>query len=155
MKTIKKESVSYYNVFVAIDGTEFTNEDECKKYEATAYGVLSARYQKLIINTDTEDNVFVGIGSDDRIVEAVRINSQTDADTVMQMYLLINPHLDKDNRWLKRADSLINRALEEKDILLVGRYANECEYKENFWIDGTANSIKEGVDEFLTTEKNA
>ena len=46
MKREQREKVTkeYYDVFIAKDGTEFTNAKECSYYEETAYGVISARF---------------------------------------------------------------------------------------------------------------
>lgn len=51
MKIIKKEVVtkSYVEVFIANDGTEFSSESECRKYDESAMGVLRAKYAPMVV----------------------------------------------------------------------------------------------------------
>lgn len=42
------------NVYVAYDGTEFDNSDECHKYENTAVGALMTQIKPLAVNSMTE-----------------------------------------------------------------------------------------------------
>lgn len=155
MKKIQKERKSCYDVFVAVDGTEFLTEEECKKYEESAYGVLMARYKKLIVKSGTEYDL-VPSGSEDNSCEVVKVETQADADTVLQLYLLINPHIAKAEsdfcmNWRERAEKLCSRALAENDYLIM---CHGYEYNDNFWFIGTRNSVKEGIDAFCSVEKN-
>ncbi|SHL72585.1 hypothetical protein SAMN04488494_0576 [Xylanibacter ruminicola] len=157
MNKIKKEQVSHYEVFVAADGTEFNSCEECMKYEMSAYGVLNAKYQKLVVKSESEDVVFPGIGMDDHTCELVSIKSQAEADTVLQLYLLINSHLTREDasdwakKWIERARNLVDLALKTGEYLLVGR---NCDYDESMWFNGTPSSIKESIDSFLKVENN-
>lgn len=46
------------NVYVAYDGTEFDNGDECHKYENTAVGALMTQIKPLAVNHMTEYDFF-------------------------------------------------------------------------------------------------
>ena len=48
MKKERKEIVrkEYKDIYIAIDGTEFDSEEECKKYEQTALVVINAAFEK-------------------------------------------------------------------------------------------------------------
>lgn len=144
MRKIQKEQKSYVDVFVAADGTEFKTAEECRKYEDSAYGVLQAKYRKLIIKSTDEESAF-GCGSCDGAVEVVQLKTQADIDIVMQLYVLINPHVkdDEHKSILDRLMNLANRAIKENDVLLVGR---GYEYADSMWVYGTLNSYKESLD---------
>ena len=49
--------VDYEDIYIADDGTEFNNEEECKKYERTADGVINAAFEKTKFG-----NVIYGLG---------------------------------------------------------------------------------------------
>lgn len=48
MKKERKEIIrkEYKDIYIAIDGEEFTSEEECKKYEQTAEAVINAAFEK-------------------------------------------------------------------------------------------------------------
>lgn len=146
----KRECVEYYDVFVAADGTEFENADECKKYEQSALGVLNIKYKKLIVKESTEDGI-LDIGSCDNSVEVLKPVTQADADLIMQMYILINPHV-KESCYadcVPYAQNIVQRAINENDYVIVGRGYNNDE----FWFYGTCNSLKEHIDKFAQPEE--
>lgn len=147
MKTIQKEQKSFYNVYVATDGTEFKNEDECRKYEESANGVVSARYKDLIVKTDCENDI-IGCGCEDDRVDVVSVRTEAEYDIVLQMLLLDSPYLtyDEHKDRLDRNKAVIRKALDEKDVLLINRGYE----LDNFWIMGTRNSLKEEIDKFCT-----
>ena len=49
MKKERKEIIrrEYKDIYIAIDGEEFTSEEECKKYEETATCVINAAFERL------------------------------------------------------------------------------------------------------------
>jgi len=151
MTTIQKERVEkkYYNVYVANDGTEFSDEAECKKYEESAYAVLHARYQKLVVNTTNEYDFFSWAGSEDTDVEIVMLSTQNDADVVKQIYVTINSHLlkgeNKDR--LESVFSTIDKALANNDVLLVGR--PNYERDQNMWFFGTLTDVIEKMKSYV------
>ena len=139
MKTINKEIVtkSTKTVYVANDGTEFENAEECKKYEKSARGVLYAKYAPKLVKTSDEESLF-GMGNCDNDVEIVRVETQEDADLILQILLLENSWYDTDER-REEAIAQINSAI--GDFLLVGRgydhggfllYGSRKSFIENF-----------------------
>ncbi|UKK52698.1 hypothetical protein [Prevotella sp. E2-28] len=155
VETRERTNVVKYNVYVAYDGREFNDEEECKKYEESAYGVLNAKYQKLIIKSASEGDVFDGIGTDDHTTELVKIDTQADADVVMQMFLLINSHLTRENapdsykKYIARADELVQYAYNGGGPLMIGR---GCEYNNSFWIIGTFSSFTAQLAKFFNDD---
>lgn len=142
MKTIQREKtiVNTYDVYVANDGTEFNDKAECEKYEKSAIGVVNARYKALVVDTHSEYSAFQ-IGCDDNLVQIVKVRSEKDIDTVVQMFMLIERCDIKSDR-VGEAEKIVRRAFEENDILFVNRgYDDDC-----FWLMGTCNSLKEGID---------
>jgi len=138
-------------MYVANDGTEFHSEEECKKYEESAKGVVSARYRELIVRKDVEENI-LGFGCSDDTVEIVMVKTEADYDTVLQMKLLIEPYLTEEQYAgnLDIAKKKIRRALDEQDVLIVNR---GCCCGDIFWLMGTRNSFKESIDKFCDAEK--
>ena len=137
MKTINKEIVtkSTQTVYVANDGTEFENAEECKKYEKSARGVLYAKYAPKLVKTSDEESLF-GMGCCDNDVEIVRVETQEDADLILQILLLENSWYDTDER-RKEVIDVINSAI--GDFLLVGRGYDH----DGFWLYGSRKSFIE------------
>lgn len=153
MKTIEKTKTieSKYNVYVANDGTEFNDAEECKKYEESAYGVLNMKYKELVVGETDEESLTI-VGCSNNGVDIVKVKTQQDADVIMQMYFLINPHVkngaDENDTtyigWINRAKELLKDAIEDDDYLFIGRgYADaDC-----FWFIGTRASILAKINE--------
>lgn len=148
MKKIQKERVSYYDVYVANDGTEFNSQEECQKYDNSALGVVRARYEKLVVKTKTEDDI-LGIGSCEVVVKILRIKSEDDVNTVMQMFLLENPHLMDNKERVEKTEKEISLALTEDDFLVV----NHGYDYDAFWVMGTTRQLKEQIDAFVTPDE--
>lgn len=72
-----------YEVYIACDGTEFNDADECKQYDKSAYAVLNAKFKELVIGETTEDCLY-GTGSCDDVLYIVRVKSEADVDLVLQ-----------------------------------------------------------------------
>lgn len=142
MKEIQKtkEHIEYITIYQANDGTEFTNKEECEKYENSAHAVVRTKFLKLVIDKKTEYNLF-NAGNDEDIVYLVKLNSQEDADAVLQLYYLDNPYVLRDEetprKCKERAYTLVTTALKEHDVLYVGEnYDGEI-----YLIDTRANII--------------
>jgi len=93
MQTITREKVVKTNeiVYVAIDGTEFTDAQQCEKYENSALAVLKSRFNKLIISTgDMWDLVR---GCDDHTYYIVAPRTDEEASIILQLWYHYNPHL--------------------------------------------------------------
>ena len=122
MKEVQIETKSYKTVYKAIDGTEFTNKEDCELYEQSAGGVIKARFKKLIVAESDEWELFKG--DDQHGVYALKLDSQTDIDTVLLAYFYDNPWILRDeSRYEKMRQEffdLCDKALKEQDILLMG-----------------------------------
>ena len=142
MKTINKEIIkkSTVTVYVASDGTEFENAEECEKYEKSAEGVLYAKYAPKVVKTIDEETLF-GTGNCDSNVEIVRIEKQEDADLILQILLLENPYYAKEENKerLSEKRQILEKAI--GDYVVIGRGWE----MDSFWIYGSRKSI---IDDF-------
>ena len=148
MKSIKKEIKSYQTMYVANDGTEFSSEEECRNYERTALCALGAIYRRMVVKS-TDEFSLSGFGSEDNDVELVRVKSESDIKTIMQLVVSIMTWLDPykaDNEdEKKRREERLNsytekcyKAMTENTLLVVFRgYCKD----ENFCIEGTINDM--------------
>lgn len=137
MKKIKEEVKSYNIFYEAVDGTKFYNEDECMKYEASAIGVLKGRLSKLIIG---KESAWTLLGeSDDNNVLAVKVGSQADVDTILQLYFMENPRILEDDYKDRRElyENMLSQALAGDGIMLLGL---NCE-NELYIIDTKKNML--------------
>lgn len=139
MKEIQKKREVYDTWYEATDGTEFRTREECEKYEQTAHAVVKTKFLKLVVDEKTEWEFF-DVGSDDSTVYAIKMNSQEDADTVLQLYYMDNPYVLRDEetpkKYKERAFNLVNTAYQEKDILFVGE-----NYEGEICLINTGNGI--------------
>ena len=144
MEIISREKVEkkYFNVYVANDGTEFSDRDQCEKYEESAMGVLMAKIKPLMVREITTEDIH-GYGSSDETVQIFKVENQEDADALLQTYFLTHD-IKKDctESWVIRAKDLIQRALNDKEMLFVSRGYE----MDSFWIIGTQSSMKESID---------
>ena len=136
MKEIKRTIESYEFVFVAIDGTEFKDKEECRKYEESARGLLMTKFMPLVVKEKTEFQIF-GAGNDDSAITIVKLESQADADIVLQLFLLYNPYMAKEDRKndLDAIAKRIRLAADEKDYIFIGSGYE----RDEFWFGGTRN----------------
>ena len=141
MKEVIKErtNVEKYTVYEAADGTTFSSKEECEKYEQTAHAVVRTKFLKLVVEEKTEWEFF-DVGSDENTTYAIKMNSQGDADTVLQLYYVDNPYVLRDEeapkKYKERAFNLVNTAYKEQDILFVGE-----NYDGDIYIINTRNNM--------------
>ena len=142
MKEIKKSVESFVTVFVANDGTEFNDKNECSKYESSAKGVLMTKYRPLVVNTT--DGYSVGCGSEDIKIDIVKLKSESDIEFLLQLDMLDHTYLDTDrqNERMDRMSKILHRALSEDDYIIVGR---GCDCDDSFWLEDSLNSKIEGI----------
>lgn len=119
----KREVVDTYVYYEAIDGTRFTSEEECKKYEGSAKGVLRGKLKKLEEWRGNEWDLLKGC--EDHEVIAYKLTSKEDVDTIMQAFLLDNPYYlnendDRIEEWFAERQAMAERAYKENDLLLMG-----------------------------------
>jgi hypothetical protein len=143
MKEIKKEVSHTVTTYEAVDGTPFTNKEECEKYEQTAKCALQQRYRPLVVRTDTECNIFGGVGSEDCTVDIVKISKSEDIDTLLQLYRLNHAHLERPEykHWVDEAHKKCSLALQGSGYVFVGRGCEE----DNFWIIGSQDSAIQAI----------
>lgn len=125
MKEIKTEIIrkDYTYQYESFDGNLWDTKEECEKYEKSAEGVLKLKFQDLIVAKDNAWDLMRGYEDNDVI--GVKLTKEEDKDTVLQLYLFLNPHYndstcDTYKKWLEQYRSYINEAFEKKDLLLMG-----------------------------------
>jgi hypothetical protein len=124
MKEIKKEIIrkDYTYQYESFDGNLWDTKEECEKYEKSAEGVLKLKFQDLIVAKDNAWDLMRGYEDNDVI--GLKLSKEEDKDTVLQLYLFLNPHLLNDSErykeYLEQYRSYINEAFEKKDLLLMG-----------------------------------
>ena len=67
---IEKTEVKKFDAYEAIDGTQFFDREECRRYEQSAAGILLERLKKYEINRGSEYDIF-DIGSEEWEVRVV------------------------------------------------------------------------------------
>ncbi len=138
MNKIQKERVqkSFYDVYVANDGTEFRDMEECKKYEESAKCVLLVRYREIVVKSSNEYELF-GFGSEDCTIDVVKPRVKEDIDLLLRIYLLENPYM-ADEEYKERVNKMVERmnlALNDNDFIFIGRGC--CD--DGFYFEGTRN----------------
>lgn len=100
-----RTKTEYYHVYEASDGTEFTNRDECLKYEESAKCVLLTKYDQMDIVDTCEEGVFT-VGCEDNSYDIVKVDTEKDAELIMQITLLYQNYLQnekyseiRDRKW--------------------------------------------------------
>lgn len=149
MNEIKKEIIKkeYTYQYESFDGNLFDTKDECEKYEKSAEGVLKLKFQELIVAKDDAWDLMRGYEDNDVI--GLKLTKEEDKDTVLQLYLFLNPYYTKDEisdthkEWLERYRSYINEAFENKDLLLMGI---NCE--GDYYFIGPRNKFVENLKNF-------
>ena len=121
-----------YKVYEANDGTEFDNAKECQVYEKSAKCVLFAKYRELIVDATDEESLFYVVGCVDNRIDIVKVNTEKDADLILQILLLENPQYgeEKNKQCFDRYSNRVRKCIgNENDRLIVFRgYDNESFY---------------------------
>jgi hypothetical protein len=129
MQVIKKERINVYEVYAAMDGTEFNTIEECRKYENSAKCVLLAKYKEYcdVIESNEEDIFYVG--SCDNTIDIVKMNKPEAVSVILQLISLYNPNSckgDMDNRlkmlqeyYEKGSTFFISRGYDEDEFWLL------------------------------------
>lgn len=129
MEEFTKEKIIKEKWYKAIDGTEFTSEEECAKYENSARAVLFTKYNSLVVKSGSEYEFF-GFGCDDNIIDVVKIEKPKDVDIILQLEALLysNPNLE-------HSEKILEEALVKGTKVLIFRGYNEEEF--SVWIGKT------------------
>ena len=137
MKEVQKEIKQYITVYEAIDGTEFKSKEECKKYEESAKCVLIAKYNKLVVRSCTESDIFGDIGSEDETINIVKINNASDIDIILKLIALHAPSVARNPEWLQKRVNRLTDACNSNSLVIIGRgYEGDC-----FYLSTTFNEI--------------
>lgn len=140
---IKKE---YINQYVANDGTVFSDEKECKKYEESAKAVLKVKYLPLVVKSTNEEELFK-CGTDEYSIDIIKVSSDYDIEIVLKVAALQGYQQNILNNWEK----VLKRGKEEKDYIFIGRgYCGE----DNFCILFTMQDYIKHIIEHTTDEIN-
>lgn len=135
MKEVKIENKTYVTKYESIDGVIFNSKEECEKYEASAKGVLLAKFNELQVKLGSEQDIF-GIGSDEYYIAVVKLITEYDVDTISLLWCLFNQYYSNDTKMVQDIRNKCVHALDTDDYLLVGR-GYEYEQYDNFWVIGT------------------
>lgn len=149
MKEIKKEIIrkDYTYQYESFDGILFDTKEECKKYEKSAEGVLKLKFQDLIVAKNNAWNLMRGYEDSDVI--GVKLSKEEDKNTVLQLFLFLNPYYTQDDRadWadkrLQEYKTCIDEAFEKKDLLLMG-----INCAGDYYFIGTRNHVIENLKNF-------
>ena len=143
MERITKERKTTYTVYVACDGTEFDTEKACSDYEYSAKGVLFARYKSCVINTFSEYELFK-VGSDDNYIDVVKMETDSDINTILQLQILFNGHVkDKNTIWYDKLKSYFDKG---STFFILRGYENDCFY--------VSNSLEESIQNLVNRVDN-
>lgn len=149
MKEIQKETKQYITVYEAIDGTEFKSKEECKKYEESAKCVLIAKYNKLVVRSCVESNIFGCIGSEEEAINIVKLSNTSDIDTILKLIALHSPSIARNPEWLQKIESRLTDAYNSNSLVIIGRgYEGDC-----FYLSTTFNEIDKTLAE-ISNEVN-
>lgn len=143
MERVNKERKSTYVVYVACDGTEFETEKECIDYEKSARGVLFARYKSCVINTFSECELF-NVGSDENYIDVVKMETDSDINTILQLQILFNGHIkDRNTIWYDKIKSYFDKG---SIFFILRGYENDC-----FWV---SSSLEESIQNLVNKVDN-
>ena len=132
MKQVTREKTEKYIAYQAIDGTEFTSEEQCRKYEQTAAGVIRGKLKPFIVKDDMDAWELLG-GVDEHTVMAIQIPSERDMDTVLQYIFYEEPWLlnTDDTSRKERIEKIVHEAYTNEDLLLLGKNCDGDVYMLN------------------------
>ena len=124
MKEIKEEKIrevrETLTLYEAADGTKFEKQEECKKYEMSALGVMRARVKPLM--SEPKDAWTTMGGYDDHQIVAVKMSSERDVNTVLQWLFLECPWYNTNNQKERKEEvvNTVNNAFRNNDVLFFG-----------------------------------
>ena len=144
MKPIEIEKVTKVTRYEAIDGTTFTTEEECVKYEDTAKCVLLTKYKPLIKRTASECDIF-NTGSDEYMIDILQyLSSESDIDILIQLHKLYCSSRNFNDDFYNKMRSKLEKCLKNRDIVLIGR-GTEYDGYDNFYILTTLQDITDNI----------
>lgn len=151
MKELTKERKEVYTVYQAYDGTEFRDAEECLKYEDSALCAMTAKYKPLVVKKSSELGIF-NVGSEDAFIDVVKLHSEKDLDTVLQLYFFVNPNMAKEihKEQAEKETAYCRYALEHNDYLFIYKG-----YEDNYFsIIGTLQQCITSIAEKCSSSEN-
>ena len=121
MKEIKTERTVYDISYEAVDGTSFTNKEECEKYDNSALGVLRGKVKEFAVNKPVDE--WELLGGEDHMVIGFAIPHPHQIDIFLQWLLLECPWYSNEHhveRWAE-IQQIIKKTQEQGDIILMGQ----------------------------------
>lgn len=144
MKPIEIEKVTKVTHYEAIDGTTFTTEEECVKYEDTAKCVLLTKYKPLVKRTASEYDIF-NTGNDEYMIDILQyLSSESDIDILIQLHRLYCSDRNLNDDFYNKMRSKLEKCLKNRDIVLIGR-GTEYDGYDNFYILTTLQDITDNI----------
>lgn len=144
MKKITIEKTTKVVMYQATDGTQFTTEEECRKYEESAKCALLTRYKPLVINSITENELFNGTGSEEYEYDVVKMNTEQDVETIIHLYMLYHrSDCYRNNDDLVREK--VTAAYKTRNILFIGRHSCGDDF---FNIDHTRDELINNINKY-------
>lgn len=135
MKEISVEKTLTVRKYEAVDGTLFDDKDECQRYENTARCVLLSKYNKLIIKSATEYDLFE-MGSEESVIDLIKIKHKSDIPTIVQLVILENQYLIKEQDRINIMYEQLESASINGETFMISRgYQDDC-----FWPLGSVES---------------
>lgn len=133
VEEIKREIVDQRVYYVAIDGTEFNNEEEGRKYENSAAGVLMAKVKGFAIVKEVSSDMLDDCGDSDIYYMTVKPACVGDIDALNQLWFLFG------------GNGLEKAIFSDKDLnnpIIVGYRMCNCEI-EWCWFHKVADFIRD------------
>lgn len=150
MKEVKTERKVYDIHYEAIDGTLFTNREECEAYEGSARLVLKERFSKLVVDTSTEYDLF-SAGSSEEDVYVVKVSSTNDINLVLQYYILTNSWVqdsDTGKEMIKELSEKLEEALAKDEVIFIGE-----NYEGDLYLIDNLSGIMSKLSKFIKPKK--
>ncbi len=88
MQIKRVEEKIYREVYVAFDGKEFVDKEQCNAYEQSAYGMLKFRLVQMAVNKTDECSLFKGVGCEDTYSFVVIPKTEDDVKTLQQLVFM-------------------------------------------------------------------
>ena len=120
--------------YQANDGTIFVDSNECKIYEQSYFGMLKADYMKLEKKRIIEEDFYQFAGSEEYVLEFVKINSDKDVELIMKLCLFTNKWIREDENRIAERKKIVESA--KGGTLIIGRGLGYVENDEIKLCDG-------------------
>lgn len=130
MKTIEKEVTNKVTMYEAMDGTQFSREEDCKFYEESALCLIASRFNNLVVNRHENAWKLMG-GVDYHTVLAVKIKTEEDLQFFVQYMSIKIPCWHDDNEFAEQVIKDAREAMSKDDSLLIGVNENGDYYYIN------------------------